>query len=600
MNSERSTIALNYKWKLEDIYPSVDEWQIAKEKIKSKVENFEKYKGRLSSSASILWEYLQFSSDFDKEFGRIYSYASMLSDQDIREASQLAMIQELKQLFPVIGSQTAFAEPELLEMGAETISKFVESEPKLAPFKMYLFDILRKKEHLLSEPEERILAQASAMTGSPYAIFNVFMNSEMPFPQVTLSSGETVTLNQAGFARYRTLPKAEDRELVFSSFWTAIGKFQRTLAEQLLARMNVDIFNARTRKYNSSLECALDRNNIPTRVYHSLVANINKSLPVFHRYLALRKKMLKLDVLKYSDMYTPVVKDLDLKYSFEDARKSIVESLQPLGKEYQDVIERAFDERWMDVYPSTGKRSGAYSNGSVYDVHPYILLNYNGMYEDVSTTTHELGHTMQSYLSNKKQPYPLAHYPIFVAEVASTFNELLLNQYMVQNMSDPNIRLSLLMSRLDGFKGTLFRQTQFAEFELTIHEKVEAGEPLTNEVLNQLYGTLLKKYYGHEQGVCEVSDLYSVEWSYIPHFYYNFYVYQYATSFTASVALAEKVLAGEKGSTEKYIDFLSAGGSDYPIELLKQAGVDMTTSEPFEKAMQSMEKIMDEIEKLIG
>jgi oligoendopeptidase F len=597
--NERESIETKYKWNLKDIYPTMADWQKAKEDMKALIDKFETYKGRLGSSASVLLEYLEFSSNFDKEFGRIYSYASMCSDQDIRDASHLAMTQELKQLYPVIGSKTAFAEPELLELGKDTIDKFLLTEPRLGVFRMYLYDLLRKKEHLLSEAEERILAQASSMASSPYSIFNVFMNSEMPFPQVTLSTGETVTLNQAGFARYRTVPDAADRELVFTTFWTAVGKFQRTLAEQLLARMNVDVFNTRTRKYASSLESSLDKNNIPVSVYHSLIDNINKCLPVFHRYLGLRKRMLGLDVLKYSDMYTPVVKDLDLKYTFDDARKLVVASLEPLGKDYQSVIERAFDERWMDVYPSTGKRSGAYSNGSVYDIHPYILLNFNGMYEDVSTTTHELGHTMQSYLSNKTQPFPLAHYPIFVAEVASTFNELLLNQYMVRTIDNPDVRLSLLMSRLDGFKGTLFRQTQFAEFELAIHQKAEAGEPLTNEALNNLYGSSLKRYYGHEQGVCEVSDLYSVEWSYIPHFYYNFYVYQYATSFTASVALAEKVLAGEKGSVERYMEFLSAGGSDYPIELLKRAGVDMTTSEPFEKAMQSMQRIMDEIEQIL-
>jgi oligoendopeptidase F len=298
-------------------------------------------------------------------------------------------------------------------------------------------------------------------------------------------------------------------------------------------------------------------------------------------------------------MYAEVVKDLDLKYTYDEAQKLIIESLSPLGKEYQGTIQKAFNERWLDVYPSEGKKSGAYSQGSIYDIHPYMLLNYNGQYDDVSTTAHELGHTMQSYLSNKAQPYPLADYPIFTAEVASTFNEDLLSHYMINKITDDNIRLSLLMNRLDGFKGTLFRQTQFAEFELVIHEKAEAGEALTSEVLDQLYGDILRKYYGHDKGVCLIDDLYFVEWTYIPHFYYNFYVYQYATSFTASSALAEKVLSKEKGSVEKYLTFLSAGGSEYPIDLLKKAGVDMTTSEPFDKAIASMNKIMDEIEVIL-
>jgi oligoendopeptidase F len=435
--------------------------------------------------------------------------------------------------------------------------------------------------------------------GSPYSIFNVFINAELPFPKVTLSTGETVTLNQAGYSKYRILPNPADRELVFKTFWEEMSKFKGTFAEQLLAKMNVDLFNAKARKYNGTLESALNRYNIPTNVYHSLIDNVNKNLPTFHRYLALRKKMLGLDTLKYSDMYTSVVKDIDLKYSYQEAQKLIIESLKPLGSDYQNIILKAFNERWIDVYPTAGKRSGAYSNGGAYDVHPYILLNYNEQYNDVSTTTHELGHTMQSYLSNKTQPYPLADYPIFVAEVASTFNEDLLNRYMINKITDNKIRLSLLMDRLDGFKGTLFRQTQFAEFELAIHEKVEAGEPLTSDILNKMYGDILRKYYGHDKGICIIDDLYSVEWTYIPHFYYNYYVYQYATSFTASAALAEKVFAGEKGITEKYLAFLSSGGSDYPIELLKKAGVDMTTSEPFDKAIVAMNRIMDEIEAIL-
>jgi oligoendopeptidase F len=597
--AERATIDTKYKWKLEDIYATPDDWQNAKENIKAEADKFEQYKGKLGSSSAKLLEFMTFSSNFNKEYTKVYVYASMGSDQDIRDTKQLAMDQELRQLGPVIGAKTAFVEPELLSLGKETIDRFLEEQPGLAIYKMSLYDLYRKKEHMLPESEEKLMAQASSMMGSPYSIFNVFINTDLPFPTVTLSTGETVTLNQSGYSKYRSLPNPADRELVFHTFWTEVGKFQRTFAEQLLANVNVNVFNARVRKYNSSLESALNGANIPVSVYHSLVDNVNKNLPTFHRYLALRKRMLGLDTLRYSDMYTSVVKDLDLKYTYEEAQKLIIDALKPLGSDYQNTIKKAFNERWIDVYPTAGKRSGAYSQGSAYDVHPYILLNYNGQYDDVSTTTHELGHTMQSYLSNKTQPYPLADYPIFVAEVASTFNEDLLNQYMVDKIKDKNIRLSLLMSRLDGFKGTLFRQTQFAEFELAIHEKVEAGEPLTSDVLNKMYGDILRKYYGHDKGICRVDDLYSVEWAYVPHFYYNFYVYQYATSFTASAALAEKVLSGEKGCTEKYIAFLSSGGSEYPIELLKKAGVDMTTSEPFDRAIVSMNRIMDEIETIL-
>jgi oligoendopeptidase F len=309
--------------------------------------------------------------------------------------------------------------------------------------------------------------------------------------------------------------------------------------------------------------------------------------------------MLDVETLKYSDVYAPVVKGIDLKYTFEQAKELILDAVEPLGSDYKGVIAEAFEKRWIDVYPTPGKRSGAYSNGSAYDVHPYILLNYNGQYEDVSTIAHELGHTMHSYYSNKNQPYPTADYSIFVAEVASTFNEALLIHKMLEEIEDADTRLSLLMNYLEGIRVTVFRQTQFAEFELLIHQKAERGEPLTGDVLSELYGDILKRYYGHEKGICHIDDLYKVEWAYIPHFYYNFYVFQYSTSFTASTALSEKVLGKEEGAVEKYIEFLSSGGSDYPINILKKAGVDMTSAEPFKKTMAAMNRTMDEIEKIL-
>jgi oligoendopeptidase F len=596
---ERTQTDTKYTWKLEDIYPSDDAWKQTKDKLKADADKIETYKGTLASSAKSLLAYLEFSSAFGKEFSRVYSYASMKSDQDVRNSEYLAMLQELRQLSPVIGALSAFAEPEILEIAKGKVEQFIASEPGLQKYNMYLMDLYRSKEHTLSEKEEKILAQASSLQGNPYSIFSVFTNSELPYPEATLSDGKKVTLNQAGYSKYRAVANKADRELVFNTYWNTMSKFQRTLAEQLFSKMNADVFSARSRNYNSCLESALDGFNIPVQVYKALIENVNKNLPTFHRYLNLRKRMMHLDTLHYYDLYAPVVSDVEKDYSFEDAHKYVVEAMSPLGKEYQDVLNKAYEERWLDVLPTAGKRSGAYSNGSVYDVHPYILLNYNKQYNDVSTYAHELGHTMHSYFSNKTQPYPTARYSIFVAEVASTFNEVLLNHYMVSKLKDDQARLSLLMSRLDGFKGTLFRQTQFAEFELAIHERAEAGQPLTSDDFTRIYGDILKRYYGSDKGVCVINDLYSLEWASVPHFYYNFYVYQYATSFTASAALAEKVLNHEKGATEKYMKFLSSGGSDYPIELLKSAGVDMTTSEPFDKAIASMNQIMDEIERII-
>ncbi|MBN2482238.1 MAG: oligoendopeptidase F [Bacteroidales bacterium] len=596
---ERNSVDTKYTWNLADIYASDEAWEKDLERLKSDADVLAGYKGKLGSSSSVLLEFLQTSSDFSKLYGRLYSYASMKSDQDLRNTTYLAMDQEMRQLGPVISAKISFAEPEILELGKEKADQFLSEQPEMGIYKMYLNELFRQQEHLLSEKEEIIMAHASSILSGPYSVYSVFANTELPYPNITLSTGETVTLNQAGYSLHRASANRNDRELVFNAFWSAMKGFQATLAEQLLAGVNSNIFVARARHYDSALESALDPYNIPLSVYHSLIDNVNENLTVFHRYLSLRKRMLEVDTLKYSDTYAPVVKDIDLQYAYDEAQDIIINSLAPLGTEYQGVIRKAFNERWLDVYPTAGKRSGAYSQGSVYDVHPYMLLNYNNRYDDVSTVIHELGHTMQSYLSNTTQPYPLADYPIFTAEVASTFNEELLGTYMVNHITDDETRLSILMSRLDNYKGTLFRQTKFAEFELAVHELAEAGEPVTSDVMNKIYGDLLKKYYGHDEGVCYINDLYAVEWSYIPHFYYNFYVYQYSTSFTASAALAEDVLSGKEGSLEKYLSFLSAGGSDYPIDLLKIAGVDMTTSEPFHKAIVAMNRIMDEIEAIL-
>lgn len=597
---ERSQIPDQDKWKLEDLYPSDHVWTEAKQKLTAQLDEITQYKGKLANSASQLLACLEFNSRISKEFGRLFSYASMKSDEDLRDAPRLGMKQELQQLSTDYNSKAAFITPEIAAMDKQQVDAFMEQEPGLKVFKMAIYDVLRMKAHTLSEKEEKILAEAGLMADGPSSIYGVFSNAEMPYPQVKLSDGTTTTLTKAEYTRYRAVPNRNDRQAVFQAFWEAFDKFKGTFGTQLYANVKKNMFYARTRGYESSLHSALDKDNIPTQVYQALIGNVTNNLDSFHRYLKLRKRMLGVETLEYSDMYAPVVKGVDLKYTYDEAKRLVLDAIAPLGADYQQVVAKAFDKRWIDVYPSPGKRAGAYSSGGAYDVHPYILLNYNGQYEDVSTLAHELGHTMHSYYSNKNQPYPTADYSIFVAEVASTFNEALLIHKMLQEIKDDDVRLSLLVNYLEGVRTTVFRQTQFAEFELRMHEKAERGEPLTGEVLTQLYGDILKKYYGHEKGVCHIDDLYATEWAYIPHFYYDFYVYQYSTSFTASTALAEKVLAGEKGTVEKYIAFLSAGGSEYPIDLLKIAGVDMTTAEPFNKTMAAMNRTMDEIEAILA
>jgi oligoendopeptidase F len=596
---ERAEISDKYKWNLEDLYSSDEAWNTGKRELVGRFDEVNGYKGKLANSASELLACLKFTSSVSKEFGRLYSYANMKSDEDVGNSKYLAMKQEIQQLSTDYSSKAAFIRPEIAEMDKDKIDKFIKQKRGLKIYKMPLYDIQRTKAHTLSDKEEKILAEASLLAGGPASIFSVFSNAELPYPEITLSDGTTAKLTKAGYAQHRASPIREDREAVFQAFWDTFTKFKGTFGTQLYANVKKDMFYARTRGYDSSLHSALDDDNIPTEVYLALIENVADNLDSFHRYLNLKKRMLGVETLKYSDIYAPVVKGIDLKYTFDEAKKLVLDSIKPLGSSYARVIEKAFKERWIDVYPTPGKRSGGYCNGSAYDVHPYILLNYNGQYDDVSTLAHELGHAMHSYYSNKNQPFATADYSIFVAEVASTFNEALLIHKMLEEIKDDDTRLSLLMNYLDGIKGTVFRQTQFAEFELRIHEKAERGEPLTGDVLSELYGEILKKYYGHDEGVCHIDDLYAIEWAYIPHFYYNFYVYQYSTSFTASTALAEKVLGKEKGAIGKYIEFISSGGSDYPIALLKKAGVDMTGAEPFNKTMAAMNRTMDEIEAIL-
>ncbi len=595
----RDEIESKYKWDLNDLFPSEEAWKESKDQLVEKIPQIESFKGTLTQSAGQLLTCLEFNSDLSKQALLLLVYASMHSDEDTKNMKYSGMQKEMLQVFSDFSTKAAFIDPEILTTDWKTIEGFIKEEPKLGQYRMGLFDLFRKQEHSLSEAEERILALTGPMASTTSSVYSTYKNAEMINPEVTLSTGEKVVLSSAGFSKYRASENRDDRELVFKVFFENFKKYEATFGEMLSGTINKDIFYAKARKYESALDAALFPQNISTDVYHSLIENVNKNLDAFHRYLKIKKRMLGVDTIKYLDLYAPVVKDINLEYSYEEAQDMVLKALAPLGDEYTSTIKKAFENNWIDVYPTKGKRSGAYSQGSAYDMHPYILLNYNGQYNDVSTLAHELGHTMQSYFSNKFQPYPTSDYPIFVAEVASTFNEELLFAEMLKTIKDKDAKLSLLMSRLDGFKGTLFRQTQFAEFELKTHEAAEKGEALTGEYLSKLYTDIVKRYYGHDKGICYVDDYIEMEWAYIPHFYYNFYVYQYSTSFTASVSLAEKVLKGEKGMVDNYLKFLSSGSSDYPIELLKKAGVDMTSSEPFDKTIEAMNAIMDEIEKLL-
>jgi oligoendopeptidase F len=597
---ERSAVPERYTWNLADLYPTEDAWRAAKDALSRDLPRLGDYRGRLASSASTLADALDRYYGLGKDLSRLAVYASLLADQDTRDARHEAMDQEMVQLAAGLGEQAAYLEPEILQFPGGTIDRFLSTEPRLRIYRFYLEDIARRAPHTLSDREEKLLAGAGPLAANPATVFGILSNADFPYPSVTLSDGKSVVLNQANFTAYRGVAHRGDRETVMRAFFESLGRFSRTFGTTMNGEAQKLQFYSKARNFPSALAMALDGPNIPLSVYTRLVEGVNRHLPTFHRYLTLRKRMMRVDELHYYDLYAPLVGSVNLSYSPEEAETHILAAVAPLGAEYRSVIERAFKERWIDLFPTPGKRSGAYSNGGAYDVHPYMLVNYNGKYDDMSTLAHELGHTMQSYFSNRAQPYPTADYPIFVAEVASTFNESLLIDDMLRSIRDDDTRLAILGSYLENIKATVFRQTQFAEFELRMHEMAGQGQPLTGDALARLFLDITRKYYGHDQRVCVVDDYIRHEWSFVPHFYRDFYVFQYATSFTASEALAQKVKSGDAEATRRYLAFLSAGGSKYPIELLKDAGVDMTTDEPLDLTIRQMNRVMDEMDAILA
>ena len=597
---DRSKVPEKYTWKLSDIYASDAAWRASKDAFSAEIPSLGKFKGRLMSSPATLADALDTLYSHSKELARLATYTGLLADQDTRDSQHQGMRQEMTQVGATFAAQASFFDPEILKAGKAEIEKFIAAEPRLKPYRHGLNDLIRRSAHTLSDSEEKMLADASPMAGSASSIFNIFLNADFPYSTVTLSDGRAVKIDQAAYADLRALPNRSDREKVMSAFFSSLGAFKRTFGTTLNAEAQKVLFYSKVRRYGSALETELDEANIPTAVYTRLVDGMNRNLPAFHRYLKLRKRMMGLDDLHYYDLYAPLVSSVKLEYSPEEAQRLVLGAVAPLGTDYTEAMQKAFSDRWIDLMPTEGKRSGAYMNPGAFDVHPFLLINYSGKYTDVSTIAHELGHAMQSYFSNRTQPYPTADYPIFVAEVASTFNESLLNDYMLKQIKDDDAKLSLLGSYLENIKATVFRQTQFAEFELRMHEMAQKGQPITGDSLDKLYLDITRRYYGHDQKICFVDDYVAHEWSYVPHFYRDFYVFQYATSFTASEALAAKVKAGDPAATKRYLTFLGSGGSKYPIDLLKDAGVDMTTDEPLDLTVKSMNRVMDEMEALLA
>lgn len=587
-----------HRWNLEEIYPDAAAWDAALRLIGSRIEELAVRRGTLGSGPEELLACLDLYTGLLKEMYRASSYASMRYHEDTRVGETAGMEQRAALVATRLAEAAAFIEPEILSLGSETVERFIDAEAGLGPYRHQLTDILRRGAHTRTVPEEEIIAAAGLVAEAPSTVYAMLANADAPWPTVRLEDGTEFLLNQAGYTRYRSAPQRADRELVFEKFFEVWRRFARTFGTMLYAQVKRDVFYSRVRRYKSSLAAALDSDRIPDGVYRTLVGQANAHLPVLHRYFRLRARMMELDGLRYWDIYPPLVQ-LNRAFPIEVGKELVLEAVGLMGDEARTALAAGFGGRWMDVYPRQGKKSGAYMNGHLYDVHPFVLMNYNDDYESVSTLAHEWGHALHSHLTNRAQHFVNADYSIFLAEIASTLSEALLLNRMLEEASEPSERLFYLGHSLEQLRGTFFRQSMFAEFELAIHDRVEGGQALTADEFGALYGDLLRRYHGHDEGVVRIDDAFTVEWAYIPHFYYNFYVYQYATSVAASSLLAERLLADEAGAVGACLDLLRAGGSDYPVDLLLRAGVDLEGAEPYEALMRRMGRIMDEIEGIL-
>ncbi|MGK9476264.1 oligoendopeptidase F [Melioribacter sp. OK-6-Me] len=597
---ERNEVPDKYKWDNSILYKSAEEWTMEHDRLEKEIEKFSQYKGMLGKNADVLYNALKTYFNLLKDYYKLSDYAFRLADEDLRISSNQALNQKATTLGTKFSEVTSFINPEILKVGREKIERFLDEKKELDEFKFYLLDILRLEDHTLSENEEAILASAGLITSTPGEVYSIFDNAEKPNAIIKLSTGEEVELTSANYTKYRGVENRADRQLVMQSTFENYKKFRNTIGANLVGKLKADYFYAKNRKYNSVLESSLNVNNIPVSVYENLIEQIHKNLPTLHRFLKLKKRMLGVDTLHYYDLYTPLVKSVEFKFTVEEGQKLLLDVFRPMGKEYVGTVEKAFKERWIDFIPNKGKRSGAYSSGAAYDYHPYILMNWTDDYESVSTLAHELGHTMHSYFSNKHQPFVNSQYSIFVAEIASTINETLLNNYMVNNVKSDEEKLYLLGSYLDLLRTTIFRQTSFAEFEWEIHKRIENGAPLTGDDLSEIYYNIVKKYYGNDKGICIVDPYVAYEWAYIPHFvHYTYYVYQYSTSLIYATAFAEKIVKEGQPAVDKFYHILKGGSSEYPIDLIRKAGIDPLSSEAFDLTMAKMNKVIDMIEEIL-
>jgi oligoendopeptidase F len=591
----RDQIEEKYKWNLKDIYSDEKLWNEDFIWVEKKSSEYKKYEGTLSKSSEALHDCLKFDDEVGIKLERLCLYASLSKDLDLKNTKQMELDGKIKILYTKVMAANSFIRPEILAITREGISKMYADKPELKLYEHYFDDLFRAAEHTLSKEQEEILALASEVRDVPYNVFSLLTNADMKFPAAKDAGNNDYEVSHARFYSALYTPDRKFREEVYKNYYSSFMNFSNTFAALLNGALKSNIFNARARKFNSAREAALSNNNIPVAVYDNLVNAVNGNFAPMHRWTTLKKKMLKLKELHPYDSYVSLF-SFNPEYKFEKGKKIVLDSLECMGKDYCSSIQSAFDNRWLDVYETPNKRSGAYSSGTTFGVHPYVLLNWTDLLNDVFTLTHEIGHNMHSYYTGLNQPYVYANYSIFLAEIASTFNESLLLDHLINTASSSYVKLALLEKYLNNITTTFYRQTMFAEFEQEVYKKAENGEGLTPESFSNLYRDLYQKYWGNEM-IVDKEEEYT--WARIPHFYYNYYVYQYATGFAASEALVQKIKNEGSSAVEKYLEFLKSGSSDYSINILKRTGVDMTTTEPFTAVITKMNYCLDQMEELL-
>jgi oligoendopeptidase F len=597
-DEEAPAVDPQYTWDLTELFPTVEAWNQAREEVLAEFPKIEARRGTLGDSAESLYEAYRHVSDTLRKGGRVFVYASLNADEDLRESETQERRQLAQIMFAQFTEATAWMQPELIEVGREVVESFIKEDERLAPFAFQLDDSLRNAPHTLGQEAEQTLSYLSQSFGAPNNIYGLIANSDIPWPTITLSDGEEVRVDSQGYGRARGSQNRDDRKLVFDTFWGKWQEYRNSVGMVLNSHVQTQAGLAKARNYDGVLHRELFSDNIPPAVYHTLVEEVNKALPTLHRYFRLRARMLGLDEMHYYDIYPPLV-SLDKEFDIETSKKITLDAMSVLGEDWVEMQKAAMDERWVHVYPQRGKRSGAYMQGFAYDVHPYVLLNHNDDYSSLSTFAHEWGHAMHTLYAKQEQPFETASYSTFIAEIPSTSLELILQDYMQENAESIEERLFYLGHALEGMRGTFFRQTMFAEFELALYEAVERGEALSGDRITEIYGDILRRYHGHDEGVVVIDDLYTNEWMFIPHFYFNMYVYQYATSKTAGTALYAKIVEDGEAGVENYKNLLRAGGSNYPYLLLAEAGVDMAKPDPYRAIVAKMNAIMDEMESLM-